>query len=201
MTDLYLGDAIPSDFAAFPGLLAQLGYPSEPATIAPRVDRVRAGGGRVIVARRGETVLGLMTLAFIPLVHHDGGLCRVSALVVAGHARGRGIGRRLMALAEQIAREHQCSRVEVTSAEHRVSAHAFYRSLGYAERPRRFVKQLVEPHDVASSCRPAAQAQPSPHSPAPPTPQAAPATPGAPPSESVGPPAPTPAGRQAAIVP
>jgi len=167
MTDLLLGDAAPSDIAAFPALLAQLGYPSEGASLAPRLERVRAAGGRVIVARRGEAVLGLMALSFIPLIHHEADLCRVSALVVAGHARGAGIGRRLMALAEQIAHDHGCSRVEVTSAEHRVSAHAFYHNLGYADRPRRFTKQLLQPHDLGSGPTPAsdrATGAPRPHS-------------------------------------
>ncbi len=145
MSDPVLGDALPADFAAFPGLLAQLGYPAEPEAIAPRIQRIRDAGGRVVVARRGEAVVGLMALAFLPLVHHDMDILRVSALVVAGHARGTGVGRRLMQLAEQIANEHGCSRVEVTSAEHRYPAHAFYRNLGYSERPRRFVKQLVLP--------------------------------------------------------
>jgi GNAT superfamily N-acetyltransferase len=140
---LTLGDVVAADLPAFPALLAQLGYPAEPEALPGRIERIRAGGGRVVVAREGDEVLGLVALAFIPLVHHEQPLARISALVVAEAARGRGVGRRLVAEAERIARAAGCTRIEVTSADHRAAAHAFYLALGYAEKRRRFLKSLA----------------------------------------------------------
>ncbi len=137
-----LGDCAAADLPALRALLVQLGYPTDAAALPGRLARIREAGGRVLVAREGEAVLGLVALAFLPLVHHEAPLCRMTALVVAEQARGRGVGRRLVAEAERIARERGCERVEVTSADHRAAAHAFYLALGYAEKPKRFVKVL-----------------------------------------------------------
>ncbi len=139
---LTLGDAVAADLPAFPELLAQLGYPTDPAALPGRVERIRAGGGRVLVARAGDRVLGLIALAFLPLIHHERPLARISALVVDQAARGRGVGRRLVAEVERIARAAGCDRIEVMSANHRAAAHAFYGALGYTEKPKRFVKAL-----------------------------------------------------------
>ncbi|HEX9109012.1 MAG TPA: GNAT family N-acetyltransferase, partial [Longimicrobiales bacterium] len=101
-----------------------------------------ASGGRLLVAHSGEQPLALAAVAFLPLLHHDDELCRITALVVAGHARGHGIGRQLVEAVERLALERGCLRLEVTSADHRAPAHAFYRNLGFSEHPRRFIKQL-----------------------------------------------------------
>jgi GNAT superfamily N-acetyltransferase len=68
----------------------------------------------------------------------------LTALVVREPSRGQGIGHRLVAAAEEIARGRGCRRIEVTSAEHRTDAHDFYRHLGYAETSRRFIKHIPE---------------------------------------------------------
>ena len=140
--EITLGDVVPSDIPAFPALLAQLGYPADEEVIPARIQKISWGGGRVIVARKGERVAGFVALAFLPQIHHDDPLCRITALVVDEAARGAGIGRRLVAEAERIARHHGCQRMEVTSADHRKVAHDFYAGLGYAEKRKRFFKTL-----------------------------------------------------------
>ena len=141
-TVIQLGDVAAADIPDLPELLDQLGYPSDADAIAARVQRIGDAGGRVLVAREDDEVLGVMALEFLALLHHDDDLCRITALVVADRARGRGVGRRLVAEAERIARAHRCGRIEVTSAEHRAAAHAFYLALGYHEQRKRFLKHL-----------------------------------------------------------
>ena len=160
MIEVSIGDVAAADYPAIPPLLAQLGYPTDADRVGRRIERVLAAGGRVLVARAGQLPLGLAAVAFVPLVHHDDELCRITALVVAGHARGQGIGRQLVALVEQLALERACLRLEVTSADHRAPAHAFYRSLGFSERPRRFIKQLRATDRDATA--PAADPNPAP---------------------------------------
>ena len=73
-------------------------------------------------------------------LHRPGRLGRITALVVAASARGRGIGSELLGTAERHLLASGCTRLEVTSAEQRHDAHAFYATRGYREQRARFVK-------------------------------------------------------------
>jgi GNAT superfamily N-acetyltransferase len=85
-------------------------------------------------------------LAVLPFFERPGRWGRVVALVVDERARGLGVGRRLLAATEQAAVARGCVRMEITSSRRRTGAHAFYRSLGYADRcedSARFLKDLI----------------------------------------------------------
>jgi len=124
-------------------LLRQLGYPADPEAIPGRLGRMAAEPDQaVLVASEGERVVGLATVIVRHVITDDAPFARLAALIVAEDRRGRGIGRALAAAAEDIAVSAGCSVIEVTSGDHRPGAHAFYRSLGYEERPRRFLKRL-----------------------------------------------------------
>ena len=95
-----------------------------------------------VLGDAGEALAGLLSFHAIPLLHTPGNLGRITSLVVHPQLRGRGIGRRLVGVAEGFARESQCERLELTSGEHRHDAHRFYLALGFALRSARFVKPL-----------------------------------------------------------
>jgi ribosomal protein S18 acetylase RimI-like enzyme len=78
----------------------------------------------------------------MPLIHRDLPVGRITAMVVRADRRGAGVGRRLEEELEAIARREGCGRIDLTSRHHREEAHAFYRSLGFEETSRRFVKDL-----------------------------------------------------------
>lgn len=141
-----LREATAADAAAVAGLLRQLGYPDQVARVAERLDRLAAGPeDRVLVAEDEGRAVGLIGLHSAPYLHRDGRWLRVTALVVDESARGRGIGRALMAEAEAAARAWGCDQVEVTSGRHRPDAHRFYADLGFEEvsaRSGRFLKKL-----------------------------------------------------------
>jgi len=133
-----------ADTAAIAALLAELGY----ATAAADVER-RLGGlerSAALVAELDGEILGVLTLAMVPVLHEHGDWCRISVLVVAERARRRGLARELVAEAEAIARAHGCVRIEVTSALHRDGAHEFYRSIGYDQVSEHFLKPLAGAH-------------------------------------------------------
>ena len=137
-------DARPQDGEAISELLAQLGYPSPPQLVRLRLARLAADEtSRVVVAEAGSEVVGMASLYVRPLIHDDGDLCRLGALIVREGWRNQGVGRHLVSAAEAWARERRCGVVEVTSGTHRPEAHAFYESLGYVEKPKRFVKRLA----------------------------------------------------------
>ena len=112
-------------------LEAVRGSPADRIRVAEFTDPVRA-----------DALASLLTFHAIPMLHTPGSLGRITALVVHPDVRGKGLGRRLVAVAEAFARECGCGRLELTSAVHRYEAHVFYEKLGYSPRPVRFTKDL-----------------------------------------------------------
>jgi GNAT superfamily N-acetyltransferase len=124
-------------------MLGELGYPTDPDTLDSRLRRLEDDPGtQVFVAELDGEVMGLAVLHVMPLLERPP-LGRITALVVSGSRRRLGIGRRLVEQAEEQARLAGCERLDLTTSEHRTDAHAFYRELGFAERSRRFVKDLT----------------------------------------------------------
>jgi GNAT superfamily N-acetyltransferase len=130
-----------ADAPAVAELMAALGYPSPVMSVERRIaDCVASRDTAVFVAESGDWIVGVLSFHCIPLFHADGSLGRITSLVVAPDHRQRGVGRLLVAAAEDFARTHACARIEVTSGDHRPDAHAFYEHLGYQLDCRRFVK-------------------------------------------------------------
>jgi GNAT superfamily N-acetyltransferase len=141
--DVRVRDARTSDSSALSGLLAQLGYPSAPADVVRRLERLAEdASNRVLVAEVQGSVVGLASAYVRPLIHHDAGFVRIACLIVDERGRNRGVGRALVQAVESWAGEHGCDVAEVTSGNQRVDAHRFYEGLGYAEKRKRFVKSL-----------------------------------------------------------
>jgi GNAT superfamily N-acetyltransferase len=143
--------AAEADAAAISFLLGELGHPLEPARVVQKLEAVRGSSlDRVWVvefppdasADRREALAGLLSFHAIPMLHTAGNLGRITALVVHPRLRGRGLGRRLVEVAERFALECGCERLELTSAAHRHDAHRFYAKLGFSPRPVRFAKDL-----------------------------------------------------------
>src|SRR5690606_30886747 len=135
-----VGDA--SDVARLLGLL---GYPCADDEAAERI-------AHVIADRRQHLLLAEVdgeSCALIPLYPQYSldlgvGLARITALVVAAEQSRRGIGWALLREVELLSRRHGIHRIEVTSKARRVEAHAYYRSCGYNDDSRRFVKMLCD---------------------------------------------------------
>ena len=142
MSELSIRRAEADDANSIAPLLEQLGYPTASGVVRERMTFVREGDGDILLATRGDAVIGLATLFFLRVLHRPGPICRLTALVVEAAERSSGVGRRLVAEVEARARARGCVRVEVTSADDRTGAHAFYLRLGYFEKPKRFVKNL-----------------------------------------------------------
>ena len=90
-------------------------------------------GGGFLVARRGDEVLGcvgLVPVAGVP------GTAEVKRLWVAKAARGTGLGTRLMAAIEALAREGGFTRLILDTNGVLVEAVAFYRRAGWTAIPR-----------------------------------------------------------------
>jgi GrpB-like predicted nucleotidyltransferase (UPF0157 family)/GNAT superfamily N-acetyltransferase len=134
-------EARTEDASGLAQLLGELGYPATAEEVQQRIAAHLLPGTRIFLAESVGRPVGLASFHCIPLIHEDGWLGRITSLVVAESQRGRGLGRRLVAAAEEFAWASGCQRVEVTSGDHRPEAHRFYEHLGYQLDCRRFIRR------------------------------------------------------------
>ena len=102
----------------------------------------REGGVAFVACGDDERVLGLASASRHATLHAGAQVAYITALVTADASRGQGVGRSLVGTIEQWARENGCTRLSVTSAEHRADAHQFYPRCGMPYNGRRFSKVL-----------------------------------------------------------
>jgi GNAT superfamily N-acetyltransferase len=120
------------DAPAAARLSAELGYPVTAESIAPRIDFLLSQPDHVIyVACDFEEVVGWIDVS---VVHHlqVEPRAEIGGLVVAAEARNRGVGRELVARAEEWAAERGLTSMLVRSQIKREDAHRFYLREGYA---------------------------------------------------------------------
>ena len=130
-----------TDCARLSALIAQLGYDAAQGLLERRLEEYdETEKDRVLVGVEEGHILGLIVLNIAVPFHEDGKWGRISALVVADRARGRGVGRALLEEADAFFLSRGCRHVEVTSGARRHDAHRFYMSNGYQDTPKRFVK-------------------------------------------------------------
>lgn len=131
------------DAAPIAALLAELGYPADPAAVAERLCLLTPSAtDAVFVAEMYGRIAGVVHAAASRHLHVAHAIGRICTLVVAEGARGAGIGTELVAAAEEFLRGLGCGAVEVTSNVKRERAHRFYESIGYEGRSRRFIRRF-----------------------------------------------------------
>ncbi|ONF47345.1 GCN5 family acetyltransferase [Methylobacterium radiotolerans] len=132
-----------ADAAAIAGLMDQLGYAAGADLIADKLGVLaRSADDAVLLAVKGERVIGCLSAHAHELFHAPGRLGRITTLIIDADTRGQGVGRALIEAATRYFENRGCVRVEVTSGDHRPSAHAFYQSVGFVVDERRFVRKL-----------------------------------------------------------
>ncbi len=130
-----------ADRAVIAVLLDDLGYPVDLAFLTRSIQRQLDHDDAVLlVAEVDQTVVGVISLHFIPQMALPGDFCRISYLCVSPEARVQGIGTALEQRAYELAQERGCDRLEVHSHSRRLAAHRFYARQGYAESPKYLVK-------------------------------------------------------------
>jgi N-acetylglutamate synthase-like GNAT family acetyltransferase len=135
-------DARPDDADAIARLLGQLGYPTEPAAVPARLERLRIVGDRLVVAELDGEVVGLAQLHVSPTMALERPAAKIDGIVVDESCRGQGIGRMLIEAMEAEARARGCPLLYLTTATRRNEAHEFYRRVGFEETGKRFGKSL-----------------------------------------------------------
>ena len=132
------------DLDAAAALVTELGYPTTRYQMQQRMAAIASHPGHAtFVAVADGRVVGMVGASVTPSYEHDGPTGRISAMVVSEAARGQGIGARLVATAEDWARDRGAAVMMLNSHNRRDGAHAFYRRLGYSNNGKRFVRPLV----------------------------------------------------------
>ncbi len=87
-------------------------------------------GGRLVLARAGETPVGCVALRRL-----DGSICEIKRLYVGPLWRGQGIGRRLALAVIEAAQEIGYERMRLDTLATMSAARGLYRALGFREIP------------------------------------------------------------------
>jgi GNAT superfamily N-acetyltransferase len=107
------------------------------------VEETRRRRGDVLVAEVDGEVVGVCQVVIFPHFQHTGGwCCELESMHVRSDRRGEGIGAKLLARAEEIAREQGCYRMQLTSRNVREDAHRFYAANDYVSSHQGFKKIL-----------------------------------------------------------
>lgn len=139
---LRIREAGREDAQALVLLMKLLGHETDSKTVRKRIAALAGDKLPQIVATLDKQVVGLIGIHAMTAIHRDKPVGRITILVVAEEARGRGIGRMLIDAAEERLTKLGCGMVEVTSNDRLTRAHAFYRHLGYERTSMRFMKKL-----------------------------------------------------------
>jgi GNAT superfamily N-acetyltransferase len=139
---LKIRDAKPADTAELVELMKLLDHEVDAKGVKKRMATLAKQKLPQLVATLDKKVVGLAGIHAMTAIHRDKPVGRITILVVAERARGRGIGRILCEAAEDRLRKFGCGIVEVTSNDRLTAAHAFYRHMGYERTSIRFAKTL-----------------------------------------------------------
>ncbi len=137
------------DIAALCALMGEMNYPISEAHMNSRLKFVAESAiDSLFVCEEDGGVLGLLGFRIRENIEEESRFGEISALVVNREDRRKGVGRFMMAYAEQLAKELECKGMWLVSGFPRAEeAHRFYKGLGYQTTGYRFVKPL-EYHQV-----------------------------------------------------
>lgn len=134
--------ATKADAPQLAALFALLDHSIDPPQVAANLALMKKAGDQLIVAASGKDVVAACGVQATVHPHRDAPVGRITILVVAEEARGKGLGRALVAEAERLLEARGCRLIEVTSNSALTHAHRFYEQLGYGRTSLRFAKSL-----------------------------------------------------------
>jgi GNAT superfamily N-acetyltransferase len=142
--DLVVRAAEIGDAAALAGLMGELGYETRASEMEMRMEFIRKDPRyqTFVAVHQGEVCGMIGTICGYSYERNEMG-GRILALSVTEKMRGGGVGRRLIAAAENDFAARNIRNVAVNTRFEREKAHQFYDALGYTRNGFRFVKTLA----------------------------------------------------------
>jgi ribosomal protein S18 acetylase RimI-like enzyme len=104
-----------------------------PITSAYVAGYLRSPGVRVLLAVRGQAVLGLISFTYRPSLYHAADSCLIDELVVHPVERNQGLGTRLLQEAILRAHAHRCAEVSLSVMISNQDALRFYQRHGFED--------------------------------------------------------------------
>jgi GNAT superfamily N-acetyltransferase len=132
------------DHESLGSLMGELGYATRASEMEMRMEIIRQDRRyTTFVAVLDGTVCGMIGTFVQQTYEHNAPGGRILALVVGTAARGRGVGRALIAAAENDFAQKNVRRITLNTRFERDAAHQFYEKVGYARTGFRFAKTLA----------------------------------------------------------
>jgi ribosomal protein S18 acetylase RimI-like enzyme len=89
-------------------------------------------GNQILLGVRGDEVVAMLQLTFIPGLSHRGATrAQIESVRVRDAVRGQGVGKLLFREAIELSRQAGCAMVQLTTDRRREDALRFYESLGF----------------------------------------------------------------------
>jgi GNAT superfamily N-acetyltransferase len=132
MDDLEIREADERDAEAIALLSGELGYPSSTGQVARRLESLmrRRDNAIFVATARDGSLVGWIHIFVTHLLEADP-FAELGGFVVTANQRGRGVGKKMLAVAEGWGKRHGIERMRIRSRSTRLGAHAFYERLGY----------------------------------------------------------------------
>lgn len=143
-------EATPADWPDVASLLAQLGRPDVRGSADEAAGRavfeayLARPDAVALAAEVDGRVVGFLDMEYRTRLNFTSPQAWIPDLVVDAGSRGGGIGRALLARAEELAHERGCWGMSLESATWRERAHAFYVREGWTDAGRSFIKALTD---------------------------------------------------------
>lgn len=125
-------------------LSKQLGYETDEDKLIKRFDLLNQRQQEVFVAEMNNEIVGYISFEPYYTLYIDPGL-NITALVVDEKHQKIGIGKSLIQITENYAKEYGYSFIRANSSSGRIEAHKFYRSVGFNKEKdqKRFLKEII----------------------------------------------------------
>jgi GNAT superfamily N-acetyltransferase len=139
---MIIREAEEKDASILSNLLTQLGYPTSVDEAHKRILLHKKDGYQLMMSELDGQPIGFIALHWYHAFHHSRLIGRIVAFCVDEKHRSSGLGSQLLKYAEDLFKNKNCVKIELTSNLRRKESHEYYFRKGYQQTSMHFVKYL-----------------------------------------------------------